>query len=68
MKKHEFYAQYANLPLDKRMVPLDLIKFKERTANELYKRMKETDDVIRGMEKEQEYLLEIANEYFPLLK
>lgn len=67
MKSHEFYQKFANLPLESRYKILDKIKHGDLTMNGLYFQMKELSDKLRPLEIEQKELLEIAEEYLPLL-
>ncbi len=59
MKKHEFYAKYANTPLGERDVPF---KDSHATLNIIYKDMKMHDEAIRTEELAQKNKIELAEQ------
>ena len=67
MKSHQFYSRYANLPISKRYVPLDLIKG-NTTMLDLYKRMKENDNNIAQLHETEEKILEEADRFMDKLE
>ncbi len=66
METHDFYRQYANLPLGKRMIPLGAPEngFLQRNMDDIYRRMKKLDDTMRPLRIEQRELLDVAEEGF----
>ena len=54
METHDFYRQYANLPLGKRMIPLGAPEngFLQRNMDDIYRRMKKLDDTMRHSDRE----------------
>ena len=67
MKSHEFYKQFPNLPLDKRFIILNMRKHGQLTMNGVYKQMQDNDDLLCPLLIKQQELLEIAEEFIPLL-
>ena len=61
MKKHEFYAKYANTPLSLRDIPLSTIS-NPITLNQIYRDMKTHDEAIRTEELAQEKKIKFAEE------
>ena len=64
MKSHQFYQQFANIPLDKRLLVLDRIKYGELTMNGVYHQMQELQEQLRPLKIKEQELLEIAEEGF----
>ena len=57
MKLHEFYSKYANVPLSKRFIILNMAKFGTMTLHNFYQEIQELDDRMRPMQIEMEKLL-----------
>jgi len=68
IETHQFYIQYANLPLAKRYIVLNFVDSGSLNMIGAYKRMKELDDIMRPMWLEQRKLLDIAEQGFKNLK
>lgn len=66
MEKHEFFRQYANTPLAKRSIPLSLIH-DTTTLDRIYSEVKHYDDMISNAKKNQEEMLEKADQIFKLV-
>lgn len=73
MKSHEFYEKFANLPLDKRSIVLDKLKYDvldysdnlgDLTMSGLYYQMEELQKELRPLKIKEQELLDIAEEYF----
>ena len=63
MKLHEFFSKFANLPLDRRLIVLDRIKYGNLTFYELYRQMKKLEEKFRPLRMERDNLLKIAEEF-----
>lgn len=64
MKPHEFYAKYANLPLGKRGVPINVNKYGLMSMDSVYTIIKTVEDNIRPQVMKRDRFLEIAEEFF----
>ena len=56
------------MPIEKRYIALDRLKHGELTMNGVYHQMNLLDEKLHPLLIEQKELLEIAEEFFPLLK
>lgn len=65
MKTHQFFQRFANLPIEKRNVVLNRIKYGELTLSGVYYQMKQLQDKLRPLLIEEKELLEIAEEFLP---
>ena len=63
MKDFIFYGRFANVPIDKRFVVLDMIHHGDLTLMKIYTKIKAIDDKIRDDLIEKKKLLEIAEKY-----
>lgn len=61
MKSHEFYSQYANLPIGKRHAVIDE---ENHTMHDVYLGMKMADEEMMEWSNYQIMLLEIADKFF----
>lgn len=68
MKDHEFYSRYANLPKEKRGIPLDFAKHGMLSMDGLYKLLSSLQDLKRPLDIEEERLLEVGAKYLPYLE
>ena len=68
MKEEQFYKEYANLPLDKRLVMLNLNEYGLTTMKDLYESIDHLNEHIRTLQIEMDEKLKIAEKYMPLLK
>lgn len=59
MKTHEFFAKYANTPLDDRskMLPDSYM-----TLNDVYERVKKNEEIVRDRHEESKELIAVAAE------
>ncbi len=67
MKKHEFYSQYANLPLEKRFIFLDFAKHNTLTMLGVYQQIHDLERQLKPLQNRQDELLEIAEKFIPIL-
>lgn len=68
MEPHIFHRKYANLPLGKRGIVINKIKYGDMTLNDIYVKVKEIDDHIRPWVVKKENLLKAGAEGLELLK
>jgi DNA-binding NtrC family response regulator len=68
MKIEEFFRKYANIPLSKRDIILDRIKYGETTMTNLYHRLHDLEEKMRPLRIEEADLLKIAEEFLSKLK
>ena len=68
MKSHQFFHQYANLPIEKRNIALNFTKYGGLTMNGVFFQMEKLQDKLRPLLIEEKELLEIAEEFLPLFK
>lgn len=61
MKKHEFFAKYANTPLSLRFVPIDFNKGGNMTLSNVNDEMKRLEDQMRPMKIREDELLKLAS-------
>ena len=68
-KLHEFFGEYANLPMDRRLVPLDFAKYGIYTSmSTLYKEIHDLSDEMRPLQIKMDELLHNASYYLDVLK
>ena len=68
MKIHEFYQQYANLPLDKRGQVLDFGRLGVYKMKDVYFEIETVQAQQRNCKESLEALLDIAEEFLPKLR
>jgi hypothetical protein len=64
MKLHEFYRQFASLPIEKRNEPIPEVRYDVITPFFLFKQMEEVKKMQRFFQLREEELLRIAEGYF----
>lgn len=63
MKVHEFFGQYANIPLDKRGLIINFAKYGPKTMTDVYIELHDLEDTMRPMRIREERLLQMADEF-----
>jgi len=63
MKTHEFFGAYANVPLAKRGIILDINNLGTMTLHDVYVRIKELEDKMRPDVIERENLLDKVSKF-----
>jgi hypothetical protein len=67
MKHHEFQSKFANLPIKKRGVMLNFVKYGPKTLSDLYREIKANRAVLLPLLTREAELLRIAEEGFKSL-
>lgn len=65
MKLHEFFREYANVPLPERHQEITVGQLQGVNLNAIYEKLKKLSDKIRPMEIEIEEWLSIAEKHLP---
>jgi len=60
MKLHEFYQKYANVPLAKRLIPINFIEFGTLTLHDIYNHLNKLEKQKRSLDTEQQEYIDIA--------
>lgn len=60
MKTNEFFAKYANTPMNLRFTPISFKDGGDTTLNDVYNRISKLEDQMRPMRIEEEKLLKLA--------
>jgi hypothetical protein len=68
LKIHEFFSEYANLPIGNRMIPLDFGRLGLTTMQDIYKAIHDLEDEMLPKRIKVTELLATATEYIDLLK
>ena len=64
MEVHEFFAKYANTPLKDRLTPISFYQAGDMSLDDVYKRMKQLEDIMLPMRIEQGKLIKFAEIVF----
>ena len=67
MKSHQFFHQFANLPIEKRNEVLSFSRYGGLTMNGVFFQMEKLHEKLRPLLIEEKELLEIAEEFLPLI-
>jgi len=60
MEQHEFFQKYANMPLDKRMQVIDMVKYGDMNFADVYAMVKSKFESMGRLEVEIKDLIKIA--------